>query len=351
MDPICSNDERTKEAMIRTGIFGASGYTGCELIKILSCHPRAEVTFATSETYTGGTLADLYPAAPALPLISAKEAPLERIDVAFCCLPHTASMPLVQKLRRADVPTIDLSADFRLDSAEAYQRWYRAEHTATELLPEAVYGLPELNRAAIRNAKLVANPGCYPTGVLLALAPILREGLLAEPRVIVDAKSGVSGAGRTPSFTTHFVEVNENLSPYNVGHTHRHISEMEQEAEKLAGEPIHVTFVPHLLPVSRGILSTIYVRTAKPLSAEEWVNLYRQAYAEESFVQVLAPGQLATLHHVNYTNRCAISLTPVEGTDTLILVSCIDNLVKGASGQAAQNMNLMLGLDERLGLE
>jgi N-acetyl-gamma-glutamyl-phosphate reductase len=336
--------------MIRIGIFGASGYTGHELIRILIRHPRAEVHFATSETFAGETLADLYPAAPALPLISAKEAPLEGIDLAFCCLPHMASMPLVQKLRGAHVPTVDLSADFRLDSAASYQQWYRAEHTATELLPEAVYGLPELHREAIRRAKLVANPGCYPTGVLLALAPVLREGLLAQPQVIVDAKSGVSGAGRKLSLPTHFVEVNGNFSPYNIGHTHRHISEMEQEAEKLAGEPVHVTFVPHLLPVTRGILSTIYVRTAESRGAEEWLALYREAYAGEPFVQVLAAGQLATLHHVVYTNRCVMSLTPVQGTDTLVIVSCIDNLIKGASGQAVQNMNLMLGLDERLGL-
>lgn len=337
--------------MIQVGIFGASGYTGHELIRLLNRHPQVEVHFATSETYAGRALADLYPAAPPLPLIRAQEAPLEAIDVAFCCLPHTASMPLVQKLHMAGAPTIDLSADFRLDSAAAYQQWYKAEHTATELLSEAVYGLAELNRAAIRKARLVANPGCYPTGVLLALAPILRERLLAESRVIVDAKSGVSGAGRKLSLTTHFVEVNENLSPYSAGHTHRHISEMEQEAEKLAGESVHVTFVPHLLPVSRGILSTIYVRTAKVLSAEEWVTLYRNAYADEPFIHVLRAGQLATLHHVVHTNRCAISLTPVQETNTLIIVSCIDNLVKGASGQAVQNMNLMLGLDERLGLE
>jgi len=259
-------------------------------------------------------------------------------------------MPLVQRLRAASVPTVDLSADFRLDSAADYERWYRVKHTATELLPEAVYGLPELYRTAVQKAKLVANPGCYPTSVLLGLAPILREGLLSEPRVIVDAKSGVSGAGRKLSLTTHFVEVNEDLSLYSIGHTHFHIGEMEQEAEKLAGEPVHVTFVPHLLPVSRGILSTMYVRTTQALGAEDWMALYQEAYASEPFVEVLAAGRLATLHHVAYTNRCAISLTPVDGTDTLIVVSCIDNLVKGASGQAVQNMNLMFGLDERLGL-
>jgi N-acetyl-gamma-glutamyl-phosphate reductase len=259
-------------------------------------------------------------------------------------------MPLVQRLRTADVPTVDLSADFRLNSAADYERWYRAEHTATELLPEAVYGLPEFNRPAIQQAKLVGNPGCYPTSVLLGLGPVLQQGLLAEPRAIVDAKSGVSGAGRKLSLTTHFVEVNENFSPYNIGHTHRHISEMEQEAAKLAGDPIHVTFVPHLLPVSRGILSSIYVRTTQALGAEDWVALYRKAYAGEPFVEVLAAGRLAALHHVAHTNRCAISLTPVDGSDTLIIVSCIDNLIKGASGQAVQNMNLMLGLDERLGL-
>jgi N-acetyl-gamma-glutamyl-phosphate reductase len=336
--------------MIRIGIFGASGYVGRELAGILARHPQTEVCFATSETYAGGTLADLYPAAPALPLISAREAPFEDVHAAFCCLPHTACMPLVQELRAAGVPTVDLSADFRLDSAADYERWYRVEHTATELLREAVYGLPELYRSAIQVAKLVANPGCYPTSVLLGLAPILQERLLSEPRAIVDAKSGVSGAGRKLSLATHFVEVNGNLSLYKIGHTHYHIGEMEQEAEQLAGEPVHITFVPHLLPVSRGILSTIYVRTTQALSAEDWVALYQEAYAGEPFVDVLAAGQLATLHHVAHTNRCAISLTPVDGSDTLIIVSCIDNLVKGASGQAVQNMNLMLGLDEGLGL-
>jgi N-acetyl-gamma-glutamyl-phosphate reductase len=337
--------------MIQVGIFGASGYTGRELVSILRRHPQAVVRFATSETYAGGTLDDLYPSAPPLPLVSAEEAPLDGVDVAFCCLPHTASMPLVRRLQEAGVSTVDLSADFRLNTAARYEQWYKTEHTAPDLLSEAVYGLPELYRAAIRGTKLVANPGCYPTGVLLALIPILREGLLAEPQVIVDAKSGASGAGRGLSLTTHFVEVNENFSPYNIGHRHRHISEMEQEAEKLAGRPIHVTFVPHLLPVTRGILSTIYVRTTQVLSAEAWSALYREAYEGEPFVQVLRAGQLATLQHVVYTNRCKISLTPVEGTDTLIIVSCIDNLVKGASGQAVQNMNIMLGLEEQLGLE
>ena len=336
--------------MIQVGIFGASGYTGRELASILGRHPQAEVHFATSETYAGQTLEDLYPSAPDLLLVTAEEVSLEEIDVAFCCLPHTASMSLVRRLRKADVPTIDLSADFRLDSTTTYQRWYKAEHTASDLLPEAVYGLPELNRAAIGGAKLVGNPGCYPTATLLALAPILREGLLAESRVIVDAKSGVSGAGRRLSLTTHFVEVNENFSPYSIGHTHRHISEMEQEAEKLAGDPVHVTFVPHLLPVSRGILSTMYVRTAKVFTTDEWGVLYKDTYANEPFIRVLGAGRLATLRHVVHTNRCAISLTPVEGTDTLIIVSCIDNLIKGASGQAVQNMNVMLGLDEQLGL-
>jgi len=249
---------------------------------------------------------------------------------------------------------VDLSADFRLSDCATYEKWYKTQHAAPELLAEAVYGLTELYRDQVRGARLVANPGCYPTSVILGLYPLVRHGLLAGERVIVDAKSGVSGAGRKPKLTTHFVEAHDNLSPYNIGHAHRHVPEMEQELNKYRGQGTEnrarVVFAPHLLPVNRGILSTMYVELAEEWPAERLVELYRGTYAGEPFIQVLPAGRLATLRHVVYTNRCAISLTPVDDRQWIVC-SAIDNLIKGASGQAVQNMNVMFGLDETLGLE
>ncbi len=336
--------------MLKVGIFGATGYTGFELVKILRRHPHAEIAFATSEQSAGRLLSQVFPCPWDIPLVSAVDASLDEVDAAFLCLPHGASIPTVQRVVEAGVRAIDLSADFRLSSPAVYEAWYKTPHTAVDLLAEAVYGLPELNRDAIANARLVAVPGCYPTSVILGLYPLAAQGLLAGDSVIVDSKSGVSGAGRGLKLTTHFVEAHDNFSPYNIGHTHRHIPEMEEQLSRVADRPIHVTFSPHLLPVNRGILSTMYVSLPEPWSENRLNALYRESYAGEPFIYILPAGELATLRHTVGTNLCAISLT-LASEQQLIVCSSEDNLLKGASGQAVQCMNLMFGLEETAGLE
>lgn len=336
--------------MLKVGIYGATGYTGFELVKIVRRHPQAEIAFATSERSAGQTLSDVFASPWKTPLIPAGDAPLDAVDAAFLCLPHGASIPTVQRVVEAGVRAIDLSADFRLSDAQVYEQWYDTPHTATDLLSEAVYGLTELHREAIAGARLVANPGCYPTSVILGLYPLAQQGLISGERVIVDSKSGVSGAGRGLSLKTHFVEAHDNFSPYSIGHRHRHIPEMEAELGAALGRPLSVTFSPHLLPVNQGILSTMYVTLVEPWSEGDLQALYRETYAGEPFVHILPAGELATLRHAVNTNRCAISLTPA-GSDQLVVCTAIDNLIKGASGQAVQNFNVMFDLEETLGLE
>jgi N-acetyl-gamma-glutamyl-phosphate reductase len=336
--------------MIRVGVFGASGYTGFETIGILRKHPSVELIFATSESAAGQTLSDLYPVAWDIPLAALADAPLEQVEAVFCCLPHAASMPTVIAARQAEVRVIDLSADFRLADASVYEKWYGVSHEAPELLDEAVYGIPELNRAEVRETNLLANPGCYPTSVLLALYPLLKANLLDPTApIIADSKTGISGAGRKATLRTHFVEVNENLSPYNIGQTHRHVAEMTQVINKLGGPGDKLIFSPHLTPISRGMLSTIYVSLAEDVSAEVVHQHYAETYTDEPFVRLLPLGQLATMAHTQRTNLCAISITPVDSRQ-LILCSSIDNLGKGAAGQAVQNFNVMFGLPETEGL-
>ncbi|MHB0877805.1 MAG: N-acetyl-gamma-glutamyl-phosphate reductase [Anaerolineae bacterium] len=335
--------------MVKVGIIGATSYTGYELLKIFARHPEADVVFCTSESYTGQCYSDLFPCPYDVRLVSAEEASITDADVVYLCLPHGVSIDMVRRVREAGVKAIDLSADFRMRDAEAYKRWYGHEHTGTYLLATAVYGLPEVYRAQIAGADLVANPGCYPTSVILGLRPLAAAGALADARLIVDSKSGVSGAGRGLNLTTHFVEVNENFSPYNIGYRHRHISEMEQELDATGTGPYEVTFSPHLLPVTRGILSTMYVWLKPEWTPERVQQHYEATYAGEPFVQVLPAGKLPTLAHVTNSNRCVMSITHVRDGQ-YIVCSTIDNLIKGASGQAVQNMNVMFGLDERLGL-
>lgn len=334
--------------MIRVGIVGASGYTGIELVKILTHHPDVEITFATSDSYVGKKLSDAFPCAYDIPLIAHEAAPLDRIDVAFLALPHGASADFAQRALAAGARVIDLSADFRLHDAAVYQKWYGLEHHVPSLLPEAVYGLPELHREQIKQTRLVANPGCYPTSVILGLAPILRAGA-SDGTIIVDSKSGVTGAGRKPSLTVHFCEVDENLSPYGIGRTHRHLSEMEQELQAINSQA-KLIFTPHLLPVNRGILSTMYVRLTDGWREQSLSKLYADAYQSEPFVRLLPIGQAATLAHSVNTNYCTISLHPVPEVGQVIVCASIDNLIKGASGQAVQNMNLMFDCSETTAL-
>ena len=335
--------------MIRAGIYGATGYTGYELLKILTRHPKAAVGFASSTTYAGMRYSEVYPCTHEQVLVAPEQVPLDQVDVVFLCTPHGASAPYARRALAAGARCVDLSADFRLRDVAVYENWY-GSHLAPELLPDAVYGLTEVYRQQIAGARLVANPGCYPTGPLLALRPLAREGIVIGDKVIIDAKSGVSGAGARPSPRTHFVAVHDNVSAYNVGRSHRHVPELEQELSLYAGRPLQVVFSPHLLPISRGILSTIYVSIDPSWNEGKVRSLWREAYQNEPFVQILDAGKMATLAHVVNTNRCAMSVSSAGIEGELILVTAIDNLLKGASGQAAQNMNVMFGLDETLGL-
>ena len=339
--------------MITIGILGATGYTGLELLKLLGRHPAARIAWLTSESSAGQRFGDVFAVPPALGqhmLIPSTEADCASVDVVFSCLPHVAAQTHVAAARKAGARAIDLSADFRLRDAAIYEKWYGHPHHHAELLGEAVYGLPELHRAEIAGAGLIANPGCYPTSVILGLAPLARAGWLSGT-IIADSKSGVSGAGRTPSLKTHFVEANENLSPYSIGRTHRHLPEMEQELRMAPlGSRWQLIFSPHLVPINRGMLSTIYVTLPDGVSEVEVRERYAAMYAAEPFVYLLPKGQVATFVHTANTNYCALGLTFVPDTATLIVTSSIDNLGKGASGQAVQNMNVVFGLDEKTGL-
>lgn len=334
--------------MVKTGIIGATGYTGLELIKLLTRHPQAEIKFAVSQSNAGRSLIEIYPAAPDLPLLAQDQISLEAAEVVFLCLPHAAAAVTAVAALNAGCRVIDLSADFRIKDVSVYEQWYGVTHAAPHLLDTAVYGLTEFARAALPPAQLVANPGCYPTSILLALQPLLAAGITVSGAIIADSKSGVTGAGRKPKQHTHFVEVADNFTPYNIGRNHRHLPEMEQMLAQWSNSPPPLIFSPHLLPVPRGILSTIYVPLNDKANEADLRSLYLTTYADEPFIKVLPAGNFASLAHVVLTNRCVISLT-VAG-NTLILTSAIDNLLKGAAGQAVQNMNVMYGFDETIGL-
>ena len=324
----------------RVGIVGATGYTGRELISLLETHPSLELAFQM------GSRDGVTPEPPALPVDPEIE-PLDlgrfdEVDALFLCTPHKAAAPLVLEALRRDCRVVDLSADFRLKDAQVYADAYEVEHPAPQLLAEAVYGLTEYARDAVRTAQLVANPGCYPTAALLALKPLLEADLIdVERGIVIDAKSGLSGAGKGAKATTHFGNVHENFKAYGVG-THRHAPEIRQEAGTE-----RIVFTPHLLPVFRGILETIYVTPKAGASAEDLRAAWAERYAAEPFVRVFDRG-LPELNRVQDTNQCHLGLAPAG--DLIVLVSAIDNLVKGAAGQALQNMNLMLGLPEGDGL-
>jgi N-acetyl-gamma-glutamyl-phosphate reductase len=333
-------------------VLGASGYAGLELLRILLRHPAFEIAAVTSEQRAGQPVGDAFPALRGqLDLVfeaadAASLAP--KVDLAFAALPHAASAPSVAALRRAGVAVADLSADFRLRDPAVYRDWY-GEHPAPQLLAEAVYGLPELHREKLRGAGLVACPGCYPTGALLPLAPFLREGLVEATGIAIDSKSGVSGAGRKLEVGYLFAELDENVHAYKVAQ-HRHAPEIEQEASALAGEPVRATFVPHLVPTIRGIATSIYARPRRSLSAADAHEVLAKAYRDERFVRVLPPGETPRLASVRGSNFCDVAVVSDERNRTLVLLSALDNLVKGASGQAVQCANLMRGLPEETGL-
>ncbi len=333
----------------RVGILGVTGFAGRELLSIIGRHPGLELKFGASESYAGKPFSQVYPDPVDLTMVAPDEAPLADADLVFLCTPHGASAQWAVKALDAGCQVVDLSADFRLRDLPTYERWY-APHPAPHLLPEAVYGLTELARDAVRGARLVANPGCYPTSVLIPLQPLLSDGALEGAGIIVDSKSGTSGAGASPTTKTHFMSVHDNFSAYALGHAHRHVPEMEQELSAYAGTPVHVTFSPHLLPVARGILSTIYLQLAEGWTAERVTALWRDAYQGEPFVRIMPPAEPPSLAHAVRSNRIAMSAAETGIPGQLVIVSVLDNLVKGASGQAVQNANLMLGFAETDGL-
>lgn len=339
--------------MIRATIIGATGYTGHELVRILTRHPEVRINIVTSRQFAGHPLSEVFPSLPSSPRLICREPRVDEIaaetDVAFMAVPHGTAMQMVPALLSEGVKVVDLSADFRLKDRKIFERWY-CPHTAPHLLSEAEYGLPELHRGRIKSARLVANPGCYPTAVVLGAVPLVRKGLVDGESIIADAKSGVSGAGRSASLSLSFCEVDEALRAYNVA-SHRHVPEMEQELSDVAGRKISVTFVPHLVPINRGILATIYMDLREKISPEELMNLYEKDYAREPFVRVLEGNALPNVSAVRGTNFCHIAPRVDENTGRAIILVAIDNLVKGASGQAVQNMNLMFGLPEETALK
>jgi N-acetyl-gamma-glutamyl-phosphate reductase len=338
-------------ASVRIGILGASGYTGAELLRLLGNHPRAEIRALTAERQAGKAIGEVFPQLAVYdlpPLVKVDDVEVAGLDAVFCCLPHATTQAIVKALPRGP-RIVDLSADFRLRDPHAYKSHYGHPHQAIELQREAVYGLSEHYRDVIRAAWLVANPGCFTTTAELPLVPALRERLVQLDGIIVDAKSGVSGAGRDPKQGSLFTEVADGVHAYGVA-THRHTPEIEQCLADFAGQPVRVTFTPHLMSMSRGILATIYVRLSAGATAQDLHACLATAYEGEPFVHVLPFKTMPATRHVRGTNLCLIGVHPSRVPGEAILVSVLDNLVKGASGQAVQNMNLMLGLDERLGL-
>lgn len=335
--------------MVKAGVIGASGYTGAELVRLLSGHPQVELVALTSRTYAGEAMADVYPSLSGYSELICEnlspDAVLERAEVVFIALPHGHAVPVAARALKHGARVIDLGADMRFRDAKVYEQWYKVSHGAPELTAGAVYGLPELYRDDIRGATVVANPGCYPTSIILGLAPLLKGGYIDPATIIVDSKSGVSGAGREARVSSLFVECNENINPYGVA-SHRHTPEIEQELSRLAGTEVKISFTPHLLPISRGILSTIYATLASGVSEEELRQAYLKFYADEPFVHLLPPGQWPHTRWVYGSNNCHLNLTVDRRTGRVIVASVIDNLTKGASGQAIQNLNLMCGFPE-----
>jgi N-acetyl-gamma-glutamyl-phosphate reductase len=339
--------------MLKTAIVGASGYTGQELIRILSGHPQVDLTAVTSRRFAGRSVSDVFPSLGSITALKYRNATAADIaeicDIVFLALPHGVSMEMAPFFVGSGKKVIDLSADYRLRDAGVYEKWY-TKHTGTDVLKDAVYGIPELYREAIKKAKLVANPGCYPTSIILGLAPALKNKLIDVKTIIADSASGVSGAGREPQTGSLFCEVDGGFKAYKVG-KHRHTPEIEQELNALAGEEFMISFTPHLLPVKRGILSTIYATLKKDVTLPGLHSLYSSFYAGEKFVRIMPPGSYPNISSVCGSNFCDIGLAHDPRTERVIIISAIDNLIKGAAGQAVQNMNVVCGWKEDTGLQ
>ncbi len=337
---------------IKAGIIGATGYAGAELVRLLMSHPGAEVAAVSSVSFEGKPLSAVYPSLRGIcdDVLQNEDAVIGKSDVVFASLPHGLSEKLAEKCAAAGKAFIDLGADFRLEAEEDYKEWYGLSYNKPQLHSQAVYCIPELHRQNLGESRLVANPGCYPTSIGLGLAPAVSKGLIRTEGIVIDSKSGVTGAGRGLTQNTHYPDCNEAFAPYKVA-CHRHTPEIEQTLSHMAGKRVTVTFVPHLLPVNRGIVSTIYADVAQGVDFSDIVAAYEAFYEKEKFVRVLPQGEIANLKNVKYSNYCDISLHHDARAGKLILVSTIDNMVKGAAGQAIQNMNLIMGIEESTGLD
>ena len=339
---------------IKIGIVGGTGYTGVELLRLLALHPHAELTVITSRGDAGLPVADMFPSLRGyvnLTFSDPATANLAGCDVVFFATPHGVAMSQAQTLLKANVKIIDLAADFRLQDVSTFEKWYKMPHTCADILKDAVYGIPELYREKIKNAKVIGNPGCYPTTVILGLAPLLELGLIDfSAPIVADCKSGVSGAGRKAEVATLFAESSDNMKAYGVA-GHRHQPEIHAQLTKLAGEKIDFIFVPHLIPMIRGMLSTIYVKLSKKSKATDLQALYEKRYANEQFVDVLPAGNMPETRSVRGSNQLRIALHKQVESDYLTIVVVQDNLVKGAAGQAVQNMNILFGFEENAGLQ
>jgi N-acetyl-gamma-glutamyl-phosphate reductase len=338
--------------MIRVGVVGATGYAGAELVRILSAHENVELTTLVSRQYAGVDFDSIYPAFKGVVTKSCEALDVDSVcaksDVVFLALPHKIPMSIVPELLDRGKRVIDLSADFRFRDVETYEAHYQP-HTSKELIPRSVYGLSEVFPEDIRNADIIGNPGCYPTSILLPLLPLVKNKMVDTGSIVADAKSGVSGAGRSLSLGTHYCEVTESFKAYKVGE-HRHNPEIDEVLSLAAGQSIHITFVPHLVPMSRGMLTTIYAGLSKGVGLPDVLNCLRSCYEDKPFVRILDDSELPETRFVRGTNFCDIGCRIDKGNGRLIIVSAIDNLVKGAAGQAVQNMNIMMGLDETTGL-
>jgi len=335
--------------MIKIGIVGGTGYTGIELLRILAQHPESELVAITSRKEAGTRVADLFPSLRGLVgmvFSDPAKTDLAKADLVFFATPNAIAMGEAKTLLQAGVRVVDLSADFRIKNVAEWEKWYKVKHAAPDLLTQAVYGLPEVNREKIKGARLVANPGCYPTAVQLGLLPLLEAGAVDVTELIADAKSGVSGAGKRTEEHLLFSEASDNFKAYGVS-GHRHWPEILQGLEAAAGRKVGLTFVPHLVPMIRGIHATLYAQVTK---AVDFQRIYEDRYRDEPFVDVLPSGSEPDTRSVRAANTCRIAVHRPHGGDTLVVLSVIDNLVKGASGQAVQNMNIMFGLEETMGL-
>lgn len=339
--------------MIKVAVLGATGYAGIELVRLLASHPEVEIKILVSQSFAGQKIGDVYPNFKGVLDVECEELDIKKVadecDVVFTALPHGASKEVIPKLYECGLKIVDLSGDFRYDDPAVYEKWYGEPHSDVELLKKAVYGLPELHREKIRKTSLVGNPGCYTTCSILGLAPLVKSGIVDLKNIIIDAKSGVTGAGRKAVLDYSFCECTENAKAYSIA-KHRHTSEIEQELSKLAGEEIMLSFTPHLIPLKRGILSTMYANLKSAKTTKELIELYKDFYKGEYFVRIYDSG-LPETNHVAGSNFVDIGLVVDERLNRVVISSAIDNIGKGAAGQAVQNMNILFGLDEKTGIE